>query len=358
MKGFSCNQCGGRLHFENTGCLACGATAGFLPQELVLAALEPAGGGVWRRAGAAPAAPLWRMCRNYEQHHVCNWMVPADGSDAFCPACAPNRTIPDLTVARHRELWAKLEAAKRRLVYTLLRLGLPVVPKTRDPAAGLAFEFLADPDPGLATGPRVMTGHLGGVITVNLAEADDAAREQLRLDLHEGYRTLLGHLRHESGHFYWERLVRDHPRIDAVRAVFGDEREDYATALQRHYARPDPDRWLEAFVTPYAAVHPWEDWAETWAHVLHILDTLETAAAYGVELRGPAGVRRIEDPFPRQFTGVLDDWHALRLVLNSLNRSMGLKDGYPFVISPTAARKMTLVREWLWDAPGRRPAPS
>src|SRR6202011_5238904 len=38
-------------------------------------------------------------------------------------------------------------------------------------------------------------------------------------------------------------------------------------------------------VTPYASAHPWEDFAETWAHYFHMVDTLETATAFGLRLR-------------------------------------------------------------------------
>lgn len=345
MRLFLCGHCGARLHFENTACLRCGRTVGFLAPEGELAALESAGDNGWRRDAGDNGQPLWRKCENYAVHGVCNWMIPAQGGASFCTACALNRVIPDLTRNGNQALWGKMETAKRRLVYTLLRLGLPVVPKSFDPAKGLAFEFLEDTV--FDEDKKILTGHAEGVVTINLAEADDAVRERMRLDLREVYRTLLGHFRHESGHYYWDVLVRDDPRVEEVREVFGDEREDYAAALKRHYAREIPADWHEAYVTPYAAAHPWEDWAETWAHCLHILDTLETAAAQGLEIRSACGRVEIADPFERDFGGVLDDWHALRLLLNSLNRSMGLADAYPFVISPAVARKLHFVRQWV-----------
>lgn len=348
MNSFTCDHCGARLFFENTSCLSCGCTIGFLPSEGRIASLEWAGNGLWQRTGGG--GQLWRKCRNYEIEGVCNWMIPAHETAEYCPACALNRTIPNISDPAKRALWAKMEAAKHRLCYALLRLGLALIPKSVDEERGLAFDFLADPDPQFNEGrseERILTGHQNGVITINLAEADDAVREKMRLDMREVYRTLLGHFRHETGHYFWDRLVRDDPAIDEVRAVFGDERLDYGEALQRHYAEGPPEGWGERFVTPYAAAHPWEDWAETWAHYLHILDTLETAAAQGVHLAGEGGIRPLRDPYIHSFGEILDDWHALRIVLNSLNRSMGLPDAYPFVISPAIAAKLRFLHEWI-----------
>ncbi|HVR36965.1 MAG TPA: putative zinc-binding peptidase [Methylomirabilota bacterium] len=346
MKTFFCQRCGGRLFFENTSCLACGSVLGFLPGPAILAALEPDGQGVWRAAISEGAVRL-RKCHNYTVENVCNWMIPAEAAAEFCIACEMNRTVPDLSVPHHRALWSRLEAAKRRLGYTLMRLGLPLIPKSKDHARGLAFDFLADADPAFVEGERVLTGHAEGVITINLAEADDAVREKMRLTLREVYRTVLGHVRHESGHYYWDFLVRGHPRIQEARAVFGDDRTDYAQALERHYAQGPPEHWERQFVTPYAAAHPWEDWAETWAHFLHIMDTLETAAANGLEIRGPAGRRFLRDPFANEFPAIREDWHALRFVLNSLNRSMGLADAYPFVVTDAVAAKLEFIHRWV-----------
>ncbi len=291
---------------------------------------------------------LWKDCQNRTIYDVCNWMIPAGAPASLCLACATNRTIPNLNISNHLQLWARMEAAKRRLLLSILRLGLPILNKSQDLKNGLAFDFLAKPHPKFAEGERLMTGHREGLITINLAEADDAIRERMRLDMREVYRTLLGHFRHEIGHYYWDRLVRDHPRIDEVRGVFGDERQNYAEALKRHYARKDRDRWPLGYVSSYAAAHPWEDWAETWAHVMHCMDTLETANAYGLTVYASRGeTKTIHEPYESLFELVLGDWHTLTIVLNSLNRSMGLKDAYPFVISKIAGAKMIFVREWM-----------
>jgi hypothetical protein len=215
--------------------------------------------------------------------------VPAEASGAFCQACRLNRTIPDLGRPEHLLRWQRLEAAKHRLVYSLLRLGLALVSKFEDPDTGLAFDFLADPPAGFPDGPNILTGHAQGLITINLAEADDAEREHTRKEMAEPYRTLLGHFRHEIGHYYWEQLVRDGPWLEWFRTMFGDERQDYGACLERHHAEGPPPDWQERFVSGYASAHPWEDFAETWAHYLHIVDTLETADAFGLRIAPMAG---------------------------------------------------------------------
>lgn len=319
--------------------------AGFDWKVRRLIALKPAGGNRWQAVG--DPSRLYRKCHNYEVEGVCNGLVEADSGDAFCIACQLNRTIPDLTVGANRFLWGKLEAAKRRLIFTLSQLELPVIPKSKNGWRGLAFDFLADQDPQFGEGDRVLTGHNRGIITINLAEADDAVREQMRLNLREVYRTLLGHFRHEVGHYYWDLFVQKDQKINEVRAVFGDERLNYSEALNFYYVNGAPSDWQLHFVTPYAAAHPWEDWAETWAHYLHIIDTLETASAHGVKVQGSRKACSVRSPIQLPMDAILDDWHALRIVLNSLNRSMGHADAYPFVISSAVAQKLRFIHDWI-----------
>ena len=348
MRIFHCDHCENLVFFENTHCLGCGHLLAFLPELMEIGSLDPAGDGIWQSPHPAAGGRTYRLCANYSGAQVCNWAVDATRDDTLCEACQLTTTIPDLTVEGHQTAWYKLELAKRRLVYTLLNLRLPIAPRSRDPR-GLAFEFLADAAEGQ---PPVMTGHAAGVITIALAEADDAERERRRTALREPYRTLLGHMRHESGHYYWERLIEGTDRLDAFRAQFGDERDDYATALQRHYADGPPADWQTRFVTAYAAAHPWEDWAETWAHYLHITDTLETAAACGVSIR-PG--RHDEPALPKvpetagtpatSFDRLIASWYPLTYLLNNLNRGLGLADGYPFVLSPPAVEKLRFVHD-------------
>jgi hypothetical protein len=252
--------------------------------------------------------------------------------------------IPDLSVTGNKEAWYRMETAKRRLVYTLLSLGLPVEPKRMEGDGGMIFDFLADV-PG--AGPA-LTGHDDGVITINLAEADDAQREQRRTQLHEPYRTLLGHFRHEIGHYYWDRLIDGSGGLDAFREVFGDERADYGGSLRKHYANGARADWQDFFISAYASSHPWEDWAESWAHYLHMLDALETAGACGLSLKPPRSDEpsmKVPSKVAGSFDRMIGDWFSLTYVLNNLNRSLGLADGYPFVLSPAAVDKLRFVHE-------------
>jgi hypothetical protein len=346
MKLFECQHCGQLLYFENTRCERCGHVLGYLPDRATLSALVPHDGQRWR-ALAAPER-LRRLCAN-AAHDACNWLVPADESATFCPACRLNRTIPDLGPPDHLLRWQHLESAKRRLVYALLRLGLPVVSKLDDARAGLAFDFLA-----AAPQTPVVTGHDHGLITINIAEADDAERERIRQAMGEPYRTLLGHFRHEVGHYYWDRLVRDGPWLASFRDLFGDERQDYGDCLARHHAEGPPSDWQERFVSSYASAHPWEDFAETWAHYLHIVDTLDTAAAFGLRVRPTAGrdpalATEIDfDPYRQgDFDTLLAAWLPLTYAVNSLNQSMGQPDLYPFVLPPPVIDKLRFVHDLL-----------
>ncbi|HEX2860991.1 MAG TPA: putative zinc-binding metallopeptidase [Lacunisphaera sp.] len=347
MKAFHCDGCGGLVFFENNVCMSCGLALGFLPDELDLSALKPREGDLWESLSAARPGGLFRMCGNSIDHGVCNWLIPADSPDAFCVSCRLNEMIPDLKVAGNRERWLRLELAKRRLIYTLLKLHLPVVAQADFPA--LRFRFLGES----AGGKVVLTGHNEGCITMNIAEADDDVREQRRVNLHEPFRTLLGHFRHEIAHYYWDRLIAGTPRLERFREAFGDERADYDAALQLHYRSGPPADWAARSVSAYASAHPWEDWAETWAHYLHIVDTIETAASFGLRLKPrdhPAADSMTADPKAAAheeagFDLLLSTWFPLTYALNSLNRGMGLPDLYPFVLSGNALGKLRLVHE-------------
>lgn len=347
MKIFHCYHCQHLVFFENYQCVQCKHPLAFLPDLADIGSLEPVGKERWRARSPGARERLYRLCQNYSQHNVCNWAVPENDSQPLCASCRLTRVIPDLNRPGHKEAWYRLEAAKRRLIYTLQALHLPVASKTVDPDHGLAYEFLADP--GQPGAPLVLTGHKDGVITVSLAEADDAEREKRRVHLGEVYRTLLGHFRHEIGHYYWDRLIRDAGRLDGFRNFFGDERADYGQALQRNYEKGPPTDWQQRFVSAYASLHPWEDWAETWAHYLHMTDTLETAAACGLMLRP----RRQDEPaLPtsrlerfQSFDALIDSWFPVTYVLNELNRGLGQHDGYPFVVSPPAVEKLRFVHD-------------
>ena len=341
MRLFKCTACGNVVHFENDHCEACQHRLGYIAPEFRMHALAPAPNGGWTALG--DAGRLFRFCENADGD-ACNWLLPDTSPDRYCAACRHNRTVPNLSDPGNMLAWRRMEAAKHRLIYSLMRLALPLPNRADDPQGGLVFDFLADPPPH--RGPKVLTGHDDGLITLALTEADDAERERRRSLMHEPYRTLLGHFRHEVGHFYWDRLVNTDPAALAeCRALFGDDRADYAEALKVHYRDGAPSDWQASFVSSYATTHAWEDFAETWAHYLHIVDTLETAAAFGLEMH-PAVDAQLDttiafDPYaPGDFTRLIDAWLPLTTAMNSMNRSMGLADLYPFVLSPPVIRKL------------------
>lgn len=346
-RAFSC-RCGRPVFFRNSECLACHTPLGYAPERRALLPLEadPQQPGLWREAGRR--GPRWRRCANLTTDAACNWLVAERdahaGTPPLCRCCRLTRTLPDLSQPDSGLFWNRVELAKRRLVSSLIALGLPVESKTENAAQGLVFDLLR--------GPGVVTGHADGVITIDVEEADDAARELRRQSLGEPYRTLLGHLRHETGHYYWQRLVEPSDWLAPWRAAFGDERVDYAAALDAHYRNGAPADWGQRYVSAYASAHPWEDWAETWAHYLHLVDTLDTARSFGldgerVELSyerfGPATVADADDPRAAEFLQLINGWMELTGVLNELSRSMGVPDFYPFVLSMPALRKLHLV---------------
>lgn len=303
----------------------------------MMSALEPLGERL--RTLLRPAAD-YVYCANVE-FGSCNWLIPAESEQRFCRACQHNRTIPDLSQELNIRFWRRIENAKRRLFYSLLRLKLPLQTKAES-VTGLAFDFLAPTD------KPVMTGHLDGVITINLSEADHAEREKQRGAMDEPYRTLLGHFRHEIAHYYWDRLVRDRAMIEEFRSVFGDERADYGEALRRHHADGPPADWQTNYVSAYATSHPWEDFAETWAHYLHIADTLETARTLGVHTQPHAAKRALDasvdfNPYAATVDQLVYAWLPLTFAFNSINRSMGLGDLYPFDLGAPTMIKLTYI---------------
>ncbi len=330
MRPFNCSQCGAQVYFENSHCMNCHADLGFAIDSLDIVAL--------------PSRPDLMYCQNY-QLHACNWLVNTDSHSPYCLSCQLNNTIPDLSQDQYRNYWFEIERAKRRLLYSLFKLNLPVVPKQTRDGEGIWFDFLA-PDEN----EPVLTGHLHGLITLNIHEADSVAREASKKQLGEPYRTLLGHFRHEIGHYFWQLLVEpNHEMLNVFRGAFGDERIDYQSALSAHYERKDAHRWDDAYVSFYASSHPWEDWAETWAHYLHILDALDTASQFGMAVERPDHQKvdfELFDPYQATSIEVLiQHWLPMTYALNSINRSMGLHDFYPFVLTPKVIHKLGVVHD-------------
>ena len=354
MQRFTC-ECGNVLFFGSSRCLKCSSDVGYDPQR-----------GAMQRVRTGSTM---KRCLNGVKHNVCNWLLPASATAVLCVACRMNRTIPDLSADRNHMLWARMEMAKRRLIYTLLRLGISLPTKKDDAKNGLAFDIVST-----LANPTVTTGHLNGVITVNLEEADDSYRQFNRQQLGENSRTLLGHFRHESAHYLWQRnlseLAWDDPLRLAFRERFWDEWTDYAAALSTYYQNGAPGDWEKHCITAYASSHPWEDWAETWAHYLQIIDGLETCESLGIQVQFialPLVILPVESgalpavlpAMPAEdgeFLAWLQRWMCLSTVLNEISCSLGEPALYPFVISVKAAQKLRLAHYYAqaWGLGGRK----
>lgn len=338
MKIYFCSNCNNSLYFENTVCLKCSQPVGFDSAQLSMITLQK-----------KPTGPIhvniktnntYKYCLNTQQGN-CNWLLPANSIFNYCIACDLNRTIPPLINPEYKERWDKIESAKHRLVYALLRLNLPIRKKINDSIDGIAFNFMAD----LSPDEKIMTGHDLGVITLNIDEADETVRTKHKLDLGEKYRTLLGHFRHEIGHYYWDQLIKNSPLLNEFRRIFGDETVDYDQALETYYNSIPASNWQDQFISVYASAHPWEDWAESWAHYMHIMDTLETAYAFEIGLNAANNTTAVRvDPYTvSDFKKLFDLWIPLTFVVNNLNRSMGHSDFYPFVISEKVVEKLSFI---------------
>lgn len=321
------------MYFENTVCLQCGQFVAFDP---VIMLMVPAS----KTPAAALESGMPLLCKNAIEYDVCNWLAQGENS-AYCISCILNETIPNLMEPTRRHWWQSLENAKRRLLYSILRLRLPIIGKDEDPQ-GLAFQFIEDQRTNPEVGEElVTTGHLDGLITINIAEADLVNRALTRQFTGELYRTLLGHFRHESGHYYFNKLICNDSMRAQFRDLFGDETVSYDLALDKYYAEKSFLAFDPNLISHYAQSHPLEDWAEVWAHYLHMIDTLETAKDYGLH----QGSIRFDD-----FEETLFKWSELTLLLNSLNRSMGLEDAYPFVLSELALRKLRFVHDLIYPS--------
>jgi hypothetical protein len=353
MRTFDCARCGVAVYFENTHCENCRALLAFEPATDRMASFDPAHAGdpEWLGVGADEGRRL-RPCANRVDHDACNWMLDESDDEAvtLCRCCRLNAMIPALDVEGNLDKWRTIETAKRRLMYTLLDLGLMPQPRRADEEGdrGLEFRFLASPEGG----PRVLTGHADGVITLDIAEADDAYRELTRVQFGEPMRTLLGHLRHEASHYLHWRWIDGTPLVDDYRAVFGDENADYAAALAKYHAEKAPPDWGTRYISAYASAHPHEDWAETCAHVLLAIDAVQTAAAWGLRLDGPAASTEpteptATEPMPRL---LWNDWLPVARFVNAMNRSLGHRDAYPFVFSDAVVEKMSTVQRLLKEA--------
>jgi hypothetical protein len=278
----------------------------------------------------------------------CNWVADPDSAAGLCFSCRLTRTRPaDADAIGLTQYWVA-EAAKRRLIFGLDELELPI--KIRDDSNGLAFDLLS------SSHGKIITGYQNGVITLDLAESNDAHREALRESMDEPYRTVLGHLRHEIGHYYCELLALTKDRRDEFRALFSDETSSYDEALQRHYRAGAGHDWQDRFISAYATMHPLEDFAEVFGHFLHIADTLQTAAEFGLipqQEQGSEGASlqsfsaepRVALLEKSMAEVIAQAWLPLIKGLNQINRSMGKADLYPFVLASPVIAKLDFVAD-------------
>jgi hypothetical protein len=320
MRAFACPTCDNRVHFDSMSCVACDTALQFEPASLA-----------FRSHTELDAA-----CSNRDTCN-CNWEAAMRGG--LCLSCGRNQTIPPIDDPLQQRRWVEVEGAKRRLVYDLLRLGLAPLP-IASLDAPLTFDILVAAEHG-GSG-KVIMGHDSGHITIDATEADAHLREERRERLGEAYRTMLGHMRHEAGHYFWDRLFELPGFADTFRTLFGDERADYGEALKAYYASATGTQWQEAFISEYSTAHPWEDWAETFAHYLHMrdgLETMESAALGSFGWGEPAASSDLEDDLRR--------WVELSIFMNSMNRGLGHRDFYPFVISPPVRDKLAFIDNWL-----------
>lgn len=338
MKIFECPNCATNVFFDNTRCIKCNTYIGY---NVVTDAFDFASND------SSELKTQLKFCYNY-QYSVCNWLIDTNSQDKFCMACKLNRKVPNQTDIEGFKKWQRLEIAKHRLIYQLVKLGLPIDSKVNN-ENGIAFDFISENNKD-----NLVTGHSNGVVTILLSEADSVHREQLKKQMNEVYRTLLGHFRHEIGHYYWMLFFDNNSSLQAFRNIFGDENIDYGLALEAHYKNGAPSNWNQSFISKYASSHPWEDWSETWAHYLHIMDTLETGHDLGLTFTDNLSDNNLKNqlncPNPyttKDFKVIFNANMELTLAVNSLNRSMGVPDIYPFIIPNTVYEKLDFIHNLL-----------
>lgn len=343
MKIFQCSHCKYPLYFENNECENCAHLCGYRDSDHTMLTFDPLSIGLISNAEKIE----YKYCKNKE-HDVCNWVLEKDDRNDYCRACQLNRTIPDLSDGDNFYKWQHLEVAKHRLIYQLQKIGLDL-PSKMSTADGLCFDFISK-----SNNPKIMTGHSDGVVTILLREADSVIREQTRKDMKELYRTLIGHLRHEVGHYFWDRLVSSNKDVLAgFREIYGNEEVNYNNAMQTYYKNGAPENWQDSYITKYATAHPWEDWAETWAHYLHIMDMVETAHFFRLKVNPIAisenmTINATFDPYAiHEFETIVRTCVPLSFAVNSINRAMGIPDVYPFVITPIVVKKMSFIHQLL-----------
>lgn len=344
LRRFLCPHCRNEVHFSNRQCVKCLSFLGYVPSRDAIVLLGVGDDGF------AAKTPDHTLCGNRNQIG-CNWICESDESNSLCLSCVHTTKIPNTQNDVHRMRWDRLERAKRRLFYAIIKFQLPLANHADGTRGFLHFELLSDQLGKVDKNGkpvRVMTGHSFGKITININEADDVIREKHRVAMGEPYRTLIGHFRHEVAHYYWDKLVANKPAITGFRQCFGDERADYSKALKAHYKSGPKANWQQSFVSAYAASHPWEDFAETWAHYFHMVSGLETAYAYQIDPQpireGASPLPELADPYDvNDLERLLKHWIPLTVAMNAMNRSIGNSDYYPFVLSDAIRDKLKFI---------------
>ncbi|MFC6998002.1 zinc-binding metallopeptidase family protein [Rufibacter roseus] len=347
MQTFHC-ACGNKLFFENSQCVCCNREVGWCPVCKGIHAMEPNGKGGYTCTNSDCKAQVIK-CYNYSTYNVCNRFVPAQAQpqqngQCLCNYCQLTKTIPDLSVDGNITKWYQLEVAKRRLLYLLDRVGLPYGSDQENFELPLSFDFKEDAQPspimgwmGIGQEEKVYTGHADGKITINLREADPVEREKLRVSFGEDHRTLIGHFRHEIGHYYWQLLIQNKDE-ENFKAIFGDhENPSYADAMNQYYQNGPKANWAKGYISAYATMHPWEDFAETWGTYLDMLAVLDTADNSDL-LKLPN-----KDLETAQLEDMLLRYEDLSLKVNEVNRALGLPDLLPETFSKPVVEKLTYI---------------
>lgn len=327
MRTFLCS-CGNELFFQSVTCLNCNRDTGMCATCQQVVPMEVQNDGRIL-CGNEHCGVEVRRCDNGVEHHFCNRLAPAgeDSKKGLCDFCVTTRVIPDLDVAGNIDRWKDLEIAKQRVLYMLDVIGLPFRQRSRFGMPALTFQFKAD---GVLP---VATGHAGGCITINIKEADSVQREITRKRFNEPQRTLVGHFRHELGHYYWERLIK--PRaIESFRRRFGNERLNYKAAIGQYYKNgPRPD-WSKHFVSAYASMHPWEDFAESFGTWLDMFSVVDTACHFSIIQHDGMN-----------FEAMLETYLRVGVIANEFNRDMGLPDLVPEVFNTVVLEKLKFIHQ-------------
>lgn len=347
MKKFFCN-CTAIIFFENNQCVSCGSELGWCPACKTMRTVISDNNGNYHCSEQSCGAALTK-CYNHAVENVCNHFLLTESvtgaAEAFCDYCRFNETIPDLSVDGNREKWHRIEIAKRRLLYTLDMLNVPYGNSQDGFNTPLSFDFKGDTEKkrllwlNMGKHEQVFTGHADGKVTINIREADDVEREKARVSFGEAHRTVIGHFRHEMGHYFWDVLIKEKQEEEFI-TIFGDHNNpDYGTALELYYENGAVPGWQQNFISAYATMHPWEDFAESFAAYLDMVSVVDIA--FHTIPVNPV------DPLSAGFKEIADQYTQLGLLLNEMNRAVGLIDPVPEVYTPAILHKIEFVHDLL-----------